>query len=70
MTPLVLPPVAATALLERLLHQAVVVPIEGSSYRLRQQAELVPEHSRSKALIQPPSIAPPGAATRPPTQER
>src|SRR3712207_3240601 len=47
-------PVVATALLDRLLHHAVVVQIEGSSYRLRQHADLVPEHVRSKALITPP----------------
>jgi DNA replication protein DnaC len=51
--------VVATALLDRLLHHAVVVQIEGSSYRLRQHAELMPEHVRSKALIAPPSFAPP-----------
>ncbi|MCV3211583.1 IS21-like element helper ATPase IstB [Mesorhizobium sp. YC-39] len=51
--------VVATALLDRLLHHAVVVQIEGSSYRLRQHAELMPEHVRSKALISPPSFAPP-----------
>ena len=49
-------PVVATALLDRLLHHAIVVQIEGSSYRLRQHAELVPEHIRSKSLIQPPPI--------------
>lgn len=47
-------PVVATALLDRLLHHAVVVQIEGASYRLRQHADLVPEHVRSKALITPP----------------
>jgi DNA replication protein DnaC len=47
-------PVVATALLDRLLHHAVVIQIEGSSFRLRQHAELVPEHVRSKALITPP----------------
>ena len=47
-------PVVATALLDRLLHHAVVIQIEGSSYRLRQPADLVPEHVRSKALITPP----------------
>jgi DNA replication protein DnaC len=52
-------PVVATALLDRLLHHAVVVQIEGSSYRLRQHTDLVPEHIRSKALIQPPPILPP-----------
>ena len=51
-------PVVATALLDRLLHHAVVIQIEGSSYRLRQHAELVPEHIRSKALIHPPLPAP------------
>ncbi|WP_201838533.1 ATP-binding protein [Microvirga zambiensis] len=49
--------VVATALLDRLLHHAVVVQIEGSSYRLRQHAELMPEHVRSKALITPPNPA-------------
>jgi DNA replication protein DnaC len=52
-------PVVATALLDRLLHHAVVIQIEGSSYRLRQHAELMPEHVRSKALITPPSVSPP-----------
>ena len=46
-------PVVATALLDRLLHHAIVIQIEGSSYRLRQHADLVPEHIRSNALIQP-----------------
>jgi DNA replication protein DnaC len=50
-------PVVATALLDRLLHHAVVIQIEGSSYRLRQHAELMPEHVRSKALITPPDPA-------------
>jgi len=61
-------PVVATALLDRLLHHAVVIQIEGASYRLRQHADLVPEHVRSKALIAPPPIPkrrgrPPGKAT-------
>lgn len=47
-------PVVATALLDRLLHHAVVIQIEGSSYRLRQHADLVPEHMRSKATAAPP----------------
>jgi DNA replication protein DnaC len=60
-------PVVATALLDRLLHHAVVVQIEGSSYRLRRHADLVPEHIRSKALIQPPPVAaPPRRRGRPP----
>ena len=35
-------PVVAAALLDRLLHHAVVVQIEGNSYRLREHAELMP----------------------------
>ncbi|RZN08940.1 ATP-binding protein, partial [Bradyrhizobium sp. Leo121] len=52
-------PVVATALLDRLLHNAVVVQIEGSSYRLRQHADLMPEHVRSKASINSPIPAQP-----------
>ncbi len=47
-------PVVATALLDRLLHHAVVVQIEGASYRLRGHADLMPEHTRSHASISPP----------------
>src|SRR5499427_9537557 len=47
-------PVVATALLDRLLHHAVVIQIEGSSLRLRQHADLMPEHLRSKAPISSP----------------
>lgn len=42
--------VVATALLDRLLHHAVVIPIEGNSYRLREHAALIPEHLRARAL--------------------
>ena len=60
-------PVVATALLDRLLHHAVVVQIEGSSYRLRQHAELMPEYVRSKAIIAPPTPIPaPRRRGRPP----
>jgi hypothetical protein len=52
-------PVVATALLDRLLHHAVVIQIEGSSYRLRQHADLMPEHVRSKAVISAPIPAQP-----------
>jgi DNA replication protein DnaC len=60
--------VVATALLDRLLHHAVVIQIEGSSYRLRQHADLVPEHLRAKALAAPPPAPkrrgrPPGKST-------
>jgi len=34
-------PVVATALLDRLLHHAIVVQIEGASYRLREHADLL-----------------------------
>ncbi len=50
--------VVATALLDRLLHHAVVFQIEGSSYRLREHADLLPEHVRTKASIQPAPIPP------------
>jgi DNA replication protein DnaC len=39
-------PVVATVLLDRLLHHAVVVQIEGSSYRMRQHAALLPPAPR------------------------
>ncbi len=50
--------VVATALLDRLLHHAVVLQIDGSSYRLREHADLLPEHIRSKASLQPIPIPP------------
>jgi DNA replication protein DnaC len=59
-------PVVATALLDRLLHHAVVVQIEGASYRLRQHADLIPEHARTNAPITPPP--PPRRRGRPPKQ--
>jgi DNA replication protein DnaC len=59
-------PVVATALLDRLLHHAVVIQIEGSSYRLRQHADLVPERLRSTAPITPPAAQPPRRRGRPP----
>ena len=43
-------PVVAAALLDRLLHHAIVIPIEGNSYRLREHAELVPEQLRPGPL--------------------
>ena len=51
--------VVAAALLDRLLHHAVVIPIEGNSYRLREHANLLPEHLRNRAALQngtPPEI--------------
>jgi DNA replication protein DnaC len=46
--------VVATALLDRLLHHAIVVPIEGNSYRLREHADLIPDHLRSRKTIADP----------------
>lgn len=46
-------PVVAAALLDRLLHHAIVIPIEGNSYRLREHAELVPEQLRPGSLRVP-----------------
>ena len=48
-------PVVATALLDRLLHHAVVVQIEGSSYRLRQHADLLPPVQRLPASMPDPA---------------
>jgi DNA replication protein DnaC len=59
-------PVVATALLDRLLHHAVVVQIEGASYRLRAHADLIPEHARAHAVITPPP--PPKRRGRPPNK--
>ena len=53
-------PVVATALLDRLLHHAVVVQIEGASYRVRQHADLIPETLRIRA----PTAATPLPARR------
>jgi DNA replication protein DnaC len=53
-------PVVATALLDRLLHHAVVVQIEGASYRVRQHADLIPETLR----IRTPTAATPLPARR------
>ena len=47
-------PVVATALLDRLLHHAIVIQIEGASYRLREHTDLIPEHVRANAPIAPP----------------
>nr|ALS20358.1 putative ATP-binding protein [Sphingobium sp. YW16]AQZ39398.1 ATP-binding protein [Sphingobium sp. YW16] len=47
-------PVVATALLDRLLHHAVVIQIEGSSYRMREHAALVPENLRAGVAFNPP----------------
>src|SRR3954470_2979199 len=46
--------VVATALLDRLLHHAVVIQIEGASYRLRQHADLIPETLRNPSATASP----------------
>ena len=57
-------PVVATALLNRPLHHAVVVQIEGSSYRLRQHVDLVPDALRSPSTVV--TKMPPRRRGRPP----
>ena len=42
--------VVATALLDRLLHHAIVVRIEGASYRLRRHADLLPNTSTTRPM--------------------
>ena len=48
-------PVVAAALLDKLLHHATVIRIEGASYRLREHANLLPEHVRINSEIRPPA---------------
>ena len=59
-------PVVTTALLDRLLHHAIVMQIEGASLRLRNHADLIPEHIRATAPISPPP--PPKKRGRPSTK--
>jgi DNA replication protein DnaC len=56
--------VVATALLDRLLHHAVVVQIEGASYRLRRHADLIPDNARTRPIN--PSQPQPRRPGRPP----
>lgn len=58
--------VVATALLDRLLHHAVVVQIDGASYRLRKHAELLPDAIRSKPITATPATTAPRRRGRPP----
>jgi hypothetical protein len=49
--------VVTTALLDWLLHHAVVIPVEG--YSLREHANLLPEHLLNRAVLHngaPPEI--------------
>jgi DNA replication protein DnaC len=59
--------VVATALLDRLLHHAVVVHIEGASYRLRRHADLIQDSARVRPVV-PPAQAP-RRRGRPPKQK-
>src|SRR3712207_2339605 len=49
--------VVATALLDRLLHHAVVVRIEGASYRLRRHADLLPDSGPPRQLSPAPRLS-------------
>lgn len=60
--------VVATALLDRLLHHAIVIPIEGNSYRLREHAALLPEHMRNLSIT--PDPPPPAPIKRGPGRPR
>ena len=59
-------PVVATALLDRLLHHAIVIQIEVSSYRMREHAALLPENIHASTVI---SSATPKRRGRPPTKQ-
>ena len=61
-------PVVATALLDRLLHHAVVVQIEGSSYRMRQHASLLPDTMRTTSHLT--ASTPPKRRGRPPAKDQ
>ena len=58
--------VVATALLDRLLHHAVVVHIEGASYRLRRHADLIQDSARVRPSN--PPVTAPRRRGRPPKQ--
>ena len=53
---------------DRLLHHAVVIHIEGASYRLREHTDLIPEHVRANAPISPPPA--PKRRGRPPRNKQ
>ena len=61
-------PVVAAALLDRLLHHAIVVPIEGSSYRLREHADLIPDHLRNRGINPSSADSQPRRRGRPPKE--
>lgn len=45
--------VVAAALLDRLLHHAIVIEIAGNSYRLREHAKLIPDNLRLPPITAP-----------------
>jgi DNA replication protein DnaC len=57
--------VVATALLDRLLHHAIVIQIEGNSFRLREHADLIPEHMRPRSLAHDQAAPPARRPGRP-----
>jgi DNA replication protein DnaC len=57
--------VVATALLDRLLHHAIVIQIEGNSFRLREHADLIPEHMRPRSLAHDQAVPPARRRGRP-----
>jgi DNA replication protein DnaC len=59
--------VIAAALLDRLLHHAVVIQIDGNSYRLREHAALMPDNLKAAAGGQRKAGRPRG---RPPKEDR
>jgi DNA replication protein DnaC len=58
--------VVATAQLDRLLHHAVVIQIEGSSYRMREHAALLTESIRANTAV---NSSPPKRRGRPPVKQ-
>ncbi|WP_446830835.1 IS21-like element helper ATPase IstB [Candidatus Foliamicus sp.] len=59
--------VVAAALLDRLLHHAIVIEIAGNSYRLREHAKLVPENLRLPPITAP--VKPKKRRGRPPLRK-
>lgn len=59
--------VVAAALLDRLLHHAIVIEIAGNSYRLREHAKLVPENLRLPPITAP--VKPKKRRGRPPKRK-
>ena len=58
-------PVVVTALLDRLLHHAIVIQIEGASYRLRAHTDLLPDTTETRR-----NVVPKKRRGRPPKQKK